>query len=172
MPVEKSAGAVVFMRKKGKIYYLLLRHAQIGRIKRPYSGRQSPDILNQYWNFPKGRIEKGENIYKTAIRETREETGLKDLRILRGFKGMQNYFFKHQGKTIFKIAIFLLAETKTEDIKISSEHAGYKWLPYKKARLQLTFQNAKNILKEANDFLSTKSLSSRQKNPQRQGPNL
>jgi hypothetical protein len=63
------------------------------------------------------------------------------------------YFFKFQGKNILKFVTFYLAETKTKEIKISWEHIGYKWLPYQEAFKQLTYKNAKEILKKANQFL-------------------
>jgi len=46
-----------------------------------------------------------------------------------------------------------LAEAETEEVKISPEHIGYKWLPYDEALIQLTFKNAKEILKKADNFL-------------------
>jgi bis(5'-nucleosidyl)-tetraphosphatase len=146
MPVEKSAGAIVFRREEDKIYYLLL-HYQSGA-RRPHP----------FWDFPKGHIEKGEDVIKTVKREVEEETGLKDIKLVEGFKETIKYFFKLEGKNILKFVTFLLAETKIKEVKISWEHIGYQWLPYQEAIAQLTFKNAKEILKKANDFLSKKSL--------------
>jgi len=141
MPVEKSAGAVILRREGNKIYYLLLHYPSNAKAPR------------EYWDFPKGHIEKGEKIEETVEREVEEETGLKDIKFVEGFKEWIKYFFKHKGKNVFKIVTFLLAEAETEEVKISPEHIGYKWLPYDEALIQLTFKNAKEILKKANDFL-------------------
>ena len=147
MPVEKSAGAIIFRKEGNEIYYLLLHY--------PSSAKAPRD----YWDLPKGHIEKGEKIEKTVKREVKEETGLEDLKFVEGFKEWIKYFFKFDGKNIFKIVTFLLAETKTEDVKISFEHVGYKWFSYEEAIKQLTFKNAKEILKKANDFLKLKTKS-------------
>ena len=141
MPLERSVGAVIFRREGNKIYYLLLHY--------PSSAKAPRD----YWDLPKGHIEKGEKIEKTVKREVKEETGLEDLKFVEGFKEWIKYFFKFDGKNIFKIVTFLLAETKTEDVKISFEHIDYKWLSYEEAIKQLTFKNAKEILEKANDYL-------------------
>ncbi len=146
MPLEKSAGAVIFRKEEGKTYYLLLHY--------PTGSRTTKD----YWDFPKGHIAKGEKLIDTAKRETEEETGLADIEFLGGFKTWIKYFFKDQGKTVMKIVTFYLAETKTKDVKVSFEHIGYKWLPYREALKQVMFKNAKEILKKANDFLSEKSI--------------
>lgn len=151
MSVEKSAGAIIFrqepsfskaMEDKGnKIYYLLLYYS---------SGSRSQ---KEYWDFPKGHIEKVEKPEDTAKREIEEETGLKDIKFVGGFKETISYFFKWQGKNILKFVTFYLAETKTEEIIISSEHLAFKWLVYQEALEQLTFKNAKEILRKADDFL-------------------
>ena len=155
MPQEKSAGAIVFRRepsyaktsegKDNQIYYLLL-HYQSG-----------------HWEFPKGHVERGETEEQTVVREVAEETGIKDLKILPGFKQYIKYFFRRsyglkgearkKAPWVFKLVIFYLAETKTKEIKISFEHKGYKWLPYEEALKQLTFKNAKEILRKAQSFL-------------------
>jgi len=152
MPIEKSAGAVIFRRephsrtsslrgKNNKIYYLLLHYP---------SSAKAP---KEYWDLPKGHIEKGEKEIETVKREVEEETGLKDIEFVEGFKEWIKYFFKFQEKNIFKIVTFLLAETKTKEVKVSFEHVGYEWLSYKEAFEKLTFKNAKEILKKANDYL-------------------
>lgn len=144
MSVEKSAGAIIFRKEDGKIYYLLLNYSAIGKVEKTY------------WGFPKGRIEKGEKEIETVKREIEEETGIKDIQLIKGFKEREKYFFKFHGKNILKFVTFYLAETKTKEIKLSFEHVGYKWLIYEKAVKQLTFQNAKEILKKANSYLKSK----------------
>ena len=145
MPVERSAGAVIFRRENNKIYYLLLHYP---------SNAKAP---KEYWDLPKGHIEKGEKIEDTVRREVKEEAGIEDLRFVEGFKEWIKYFFRFKGETIFKIATFYLAETKTKEVKTSFEHLGYEWLPYEKAVEQLTFKNAKDILKKAHQFLTPKT---------------
>lgn len=141
MPVERSAGAVIF-RKEGKnVLYLLLHYP---------SSAKAP---KEYWDFPKGHIEKGEKIEETIKREVREETGLDDIKFVEDFKEWIKYFFKFKGKNVFKIVTFLLAETKTKEVKVSFEHLGYEWLSYEEAFKKLTFKNAKEILKKAHHFL-------------------
>lgn len=134
MPKETSSGAVIFKRD-GEIKYLLL-HYESG-----------------HWDFPRGAIELGESEEETAVRETKEETGISDLIFLPGFREKIFWFYKKEGKTIYKEAILRLAETKTEDVKISSEHIGFKWLPYEEAMEQVTFKNSKVILEKVRDFL-------------------
>lgn len=146
MPVERSAGAVIFRKEGGKFFYLLLHYPR---------GLRSPD---PYWDFPKGHIDKGEKPIETARRETAEETGLVNIELVEDFKETIKYFFRHKGKTILKFVTFFLAETKIKEVKVSYEHSGYDWLPYEKALEQLTFKNAKEILKKANDFISRKSV--------------
>lgn len=135
MPIEKSAGAVIFRKEEGKIFYLLLH----------YKAR--------HWDLPKGHIEKREKLEEAAEREIKEETGIKDIEFVPGFKETIKYFYKRESKNFFKIVVFFLAETKIKKVKISWEHQGFKWLPYKDALEQLTFKNAKEILQKADDFL-------------------
>lgn len=139
--VEKSAGAVVFRKERNKIFYLLLHY--------PSSNRSARD----YWDFPKGHIEKGEREIETAKREIQEETGLDDIKFIEGFKEGIKYFFRFGSKNVLKFVTFYLAETKTKEVKISFEHSGYEWFPYEEAFKRLSFKNAKDILEKANNFL-------------------
>ena len=92
MPMEHSAGTIIY--RKGN--YLLL-HYEAG-----------------HWDFPKGHIEKGEYAWETAKREAFEETGIKDLFLVKGFKHMIEYFFKDKGEIIHKNVVLFLVETNTE----------------------------------------------------------
>ena len=141
MPVEKSAGAIIFRKENKKPLFLLLHYP---------SG--SPD-RKDYWDLPKGHIEKGEKPEDTVKREVEEETGLQDIELLEEFQKTIKYFFKWENKNILKFVTFYLAETRTKEIKISGEHVGYKWLPYPEALEQLTFKDAREVLKKANEYL-------------------
>ncbi len=146
MSLEKSAGAIIFRKEGNKNFYLLLNYPS------------SIKSARTYWDFPKGHTEKGEEIEETVKREVKEETALKDIKFIEGFKEWIKYFFKFKGKNIFKIVVFLLAETKTKEVKISFEHIGYEWLPYEEALGRLTFKNAKEVLKKANSYLFKKGI--------------
>ena len=172
--VEKSAGAIIF-RKEGKTPLFLLLHYPSRQAKRGarrfvepcssyalHSARADEAKLQrtscsraqkEYWDLPKGHIEKGEKPEDAAKRETEEETGLADIKFVKGFKETIRYFFKFEGKDILKFVTFYLAETKIKKIRVSSEHLGFEWLAYEEALAKLTFKNAKEILKKANDHL-------------------
>ena len=154
MPVEKSAGAIIFRKEGGKTLFLLLHYP--ARAKRQTS---STSPRKEYWDLPKGHIEKGEGILETVKREIFEETGLKDINFTGEFKETIKYFFKWKGKNIMKFVTFYLVETKSKEVKISEEHVGFQWLSYDDAMSQLTFKNAKNILQKANDYLNQKEKS-------------
>ncbi len=157
MPLEKSAGAIIFRREDKKIKYLLLHYPSLAT-RAAAKGKEeglpsSPKAAREYWDLPKGHIEKGEKEIETVRREVEEETGLKDIEFLEGFKERIKYFFKFKGKNILKFVTFYLAETEEEDIKVSFEHLGFEWLLYEKAIKKLTFENAKETLKKAHQFL-------------------
>jgi 8-oxo-dGTP pyrophosphatase MutT (NUDIX family) len=151
MPKEKSAGAIIFRKEASKIYYLLLHYAPASEGKRGQ------------WGFAKGHVEEGESEIQTAKREIFEETGIKDLKIIPGFKELEKYFFRKvyglEGEArkkapwVFKLVVFFLAETKTKNIKISDEHTGFVWLPYEEAIKKTTFKNSKKLLERANEFV-------------------
>lgn len=147
MPVEKSAGAIIFRKENNQIFYLLLHYPAINR-------------KGGHWEFAKGHIEEGEDYFETVKREVEEETGLKDIKILPGFKEHIKYFFKEKAeknkkqKWIFKLVTFFIAETYTKEIKISHEHLGFLWLPFEAAYKKTTYKNSKELLKKANEFIS------------------
>jgi bis(5'-nucleosidyl)-tetraphosphatase len=134
MPSEKSCGAVIF-KQSGNRKYLLLH----------YEGG--------HWDFVKGHVEKSESEIETVKRETEEETGIKDLTFVEGYRQPISYYYKRAGKTVFKQVIFYLVETKTETVRLSREHVGFDWLSYEYAYVRLTYKNAKDTIKKAHEFL-------------------
>ena len=107
-----------------------------------------------HWEFVKGKMEKGETEKETCIRETREESGITDLKFIFGFREKIEYFFRREGSVVHKDVVFFLAETGAKEIKLSREHIGFAWLPFDDAAKQLTYDNAKKILGKAEGFLA------------------
>jgi len=133
---ETSAGIVLFRKENSKILFLLLHYP---------SG---------HWDFIKGKMEKGESIHQTAIREAKEETGITDITFLENFEEWIEYNFQYQGELIHKKVVFFLAETKTKDVTISHEHLGYTWMDYTSSMEKTTFDNAKTVLIRAQMLLA------------------
>jgi 8-oxo-dGTP pyrophosphatase MutT (NUDIX family) len=131
---EKSCGAVVFKRD-GEVQYLLL-HYEAG-----------------HWDYVKGQVESHETEKDTVTRELEEETGIANSRFVEGFREVINYFYRREGKTVYKEVVFFLIESKDSRVKLSYEHVGYEWLNYEKAMAKLTFANAKKVLAKAHEFL-------------------
>lgn len=132
---EKSCGLVLFSEDKGQKVFLLLH----------YPGG--------HWDLPKGHVEKYEDEKQTALRELNEETGINDARIFDAFRDEIFYTYKLKGRTSNKQVIFFLAETKQKNIKLSHEHKGYAWLGFEDAYKKATFDNAKELIKKAKEFL-------------------
>ena len=133
---ETSAGIVLFRRENDKILFLLLHYP---------SG---------HWDFVKGKMEKGETPHETAIRETKEETGITDINFLENFEEWIQYNFQYEGELVNKKVVFFLAETKTKEIEISHEHLDFTWMDYVTAMEKTTFDNAKTVLSKSYALLS------------------
>ena len=133
---ELSSGAVIVSEKSGERQYLVL-HYPAG-----------------HWEFPKGAVEKGETEQIAAKREIKEETGLEIDSFYPGFRRKIEYKYRRDGGLSHKQVIFFLAMTSQNEVKISFEHTGFKWLNFDRAMGILSFENARSVLKEANDFLS------------------
>lgn len=133
---EKSAGIVIFRKEHGRRLFLLLHYP---------SG---------HWDFVKGKIEKDENPKEAAIRETTEETGIKQLDFVENFEDNIEYNYQYEGKLVHKKVIFFLATTSETKITLSHEHVDYAWLPFEEAYKKTTYENAKSILSKANKILS------------------
>jgi 8-oxo-dGTP pyrophosphatase MutT (NUDIX family) len=138
---ERSAGVVVFREDPhvpGGRSFLLLDYGR-------------------FWDYPKGHVEKGEDDESAALRELAEETGIRDARLVDGFRESMTYFFRDARRGLIrKQVIFFLARTQRKRAKISHEHSGYAFLPFDQALDRLTYPSAKAILRQANAFLKRK----------------
>lgn len=131
---QQSAGIITFAHKNHETKYLILHY------------------LSGHWDFPKGKLEENETNQQAAARELQEETGL-SAQLIPGFQESLSYTFKERGKLIRKTVTFFVGITDEQPVRLSREHTGYLWLPYEKAHEKLTYQNAKDLLRKADEFL-------------------
>ena len=134
MKEEVSAGIILFNEIEDKEFLLL-------------------NYPSKHWDFVKGKMEKDETPHETALRETKEETGISDVEFIDGFKEEIEYYFYADNQEIHKKVIFFLGKTKTMDIILSHEHLDFIWLDFDNALEKITYKNAKNLLKKSRNFL-------------------
>jgi bis(5'-nucleosidyl)-tetraphosphatase len=89
-----------------------------------------------YWDFPKGETQLGEDPLTTAKREVREETTIEDLEFRWG-----QTFFETPPYGRNKVARYYLAVTGAEQVHLPvnadlgrPEHQEYRWLEFAGAR--------------------------------------
>jgi len=112
---------------------------------------------NKKWDLPKGKIEKGETYEEAAIRETEEETGVKDLEIKR-FIMKTYHVFKRNDK--FKLKLTYWYEmTTTYDGPLTPEIGEgikkVKWKNFEKSQKALrdSYENIKLLFPK--EYLTT-----------------
>lgn len=140
MPVERSAGIILFLNTPQGRRYLVIRSSREDKT-RP-----------EFWDFPKGILESGEKGIDAAYREASEEVGIRDLEVVPNFKETVHYFTRRDGKPVPKYVAMFLAESKTKEVKLSWEHDKYEWLSYFEARERITLPQMKQVVDKAEEF--------------------
>ena len=150
MPIERSAGIILFRETSDGRRYLIIRSS------RTDSEIAKKKTVKEFWDFPKGILEAGESGLDAAKREAKEEVGIEDFVLFPNFKKTVQYFTRRDGKPIPKFVAMFLAKTEIEEAKLSWEHDAYKWLPYDEAREHVTLPQMKDTIEAAEIFLNTK----------------
>jgi 8-oxo-dGTP pyrophosphatase MutT (NUDIX family) len=138
---EISSGGIVYRRFKGVIEVALIR----------VRGR---------WCLPKGRVEEGESLVATALREVREETGLEGKAVDK--VGDITYWFTNktqEGESvrIFKRVYFYLIRFIRGDVRChDSEVDEVRWMPVEKAAGKLIFPTEREMMRKAVEALSAR----------------
>ena len=133
---ETSAGGVVYRLADGVPLFLLIRDS--------YSN----------WGFPKGHLESGERAEDAALREVREETGLRALSI-RGTIDTIDWYFRFRGRLIHKVCHFFLMETAEADTAPQGTEGSTacRWTAYDEASACVSYANARHVLHRAQDMI-------------------
>ncbi len=135
---EVSAGGVVFKRVNGRIL--------IGFILDPY----------KKWIFAKGHLEDIDKTIKAAaVRETKEEMGLKSLRV-KAPLGQIKFSFTRKNLRIHKVVHYFLMEVRPSEKGTPQKEEKIKairWVSMPASRKLLGYENTMLILDRALDWL-------------------
>jgi 8-oxo-dGTP pyrophosphatase MutT (NUDIX family) len=112
------------------------------------SGKSEPRILlvtarrnPNNWIFPKGHVEQGETLKAAAVREAREEAGIEGKVV--GPAGKMTFEF---GDNTYLVHYFVV---RTDDPGRQREGRRLRWLKYKQAQRQLTYDEMRDLLRDA-----------------------
>ena len=136
---EVSAGGVVFRRGPDReVRFLLIRDGY------------------ENWGFPKGHLEGEETPAAAALRETAEEAGLEEL-LLHGPIRIIDWQFRFRGRHIHKYCHFFLFESPGGEARPQVEEgiAACQWYLYEEALAQLSYDNARGVLRRAAEMART-----------------
>jgi len=103
------------------------------------------------WSFPKGKIELGETLAQTAVREIREETGLEDLQLVASLGKTSFRFWREAGLIEKTVHLFLFKAPSHAKARLSSKEAirAVAWMPVQCAFQVSGYRNSDRLLGEA-----------------------
>jgi len=105
--------------------------------------------------LPKGHVEPGEPVEKTARREVKEETGLRGLDQLGSLDTIRNLFF-HEGRLFVRDETYFLFRWRGKRVKDSEKQFRRRWLSLPDARAGLTFATERYFLRRAEAIIRTR----------------
>lgn len=142
MKISKDAQAIVYRKNQDVIKFLLLK-------------RYDKDKDEIHYRLIKGGVRPDEKNEEAALRETQEEAGLTQLKIVAKLGG----YTYNAGDVQHEVEVFLIENTLEEEINPdSNEEGGFvieaiEWLSAQIAIEKLNFEHEKSNLRKALNLL-------------------
>jgi 8-oxo-dGTP pyrophosphatase MutT (NUDIX family) len=142
---EISAGGIVYRGHGGVAEVVLIR-------------------VGKRWCLPKGRVEQGEGLQETALREVREETGLEG-KVVAKLKDITYWYMNktryRERVRIFKRVYFYLIRYLRGDVRRHDEEVDEaSWLPIAEALKRLSYSTERETMRMAATFIGDKDIGS------------
>jgi 8-oxo-dGTP pyrophosphatase MutT (NUDIX family) len=111
------------------------------------------------WGFAKGHAETGETELETALRETREETGIAAIEVLKGAEFRSEYNV-HGGKRgdYLKRVVYFVGRVNSESLTRSDEHSQAEWADLESALGRLRHASLQRALRGAHALLTSQAI--------------
>ncbi len=128
---EISAGGIVF-RREGNSWKVLMVKNRRGS-----------------WTFPKGRVEVGENLEDTAVREVEEETAVKASVVK--YAGSVDYVYhKDEGVVVNKkVHFFIMKYISGDPLPDGVENIAARWIDLHKVKDYMAYENLWKVYLDA-----------------------
>lgn len=157
---ETSAGGVVLRKMRGRWYLAVIEP----HMERPRRNIRIPKALRtpadaELVALPKGSIDPGEKPEDTALREVREETGVR-ADLIAKLADIKYIYIRNWGDhaKVFKIVSFYLLLYRSgrlgniaPEMRIEVQNAF--WLPLEQAPSKLSYKGEREIAERALDYL-------------------
>lgn len=143
MKTEISAGGIVVRKYRGSWRVLLLKD------------------MNSVWTFPKGLIEKDEELIAAAQREISEEVGLNKVKFLTEIDKI-HYFYQRDGLISKNVHYYLFLTESRETLKPQKEEgiSEAKWFSFEEAAKIIGYPKTNLALLEKSKQYLSNSLES------------
>lgn len=143
MPVQRtaratSAGGVVIRPADGQLEVALV-HRRSARL----------------WALPKGTPDSGETLEETALRETREETGL-EVEIDAPITSIRYFFVRGSTRFHKTVHFFLMRAIGGSPDDHDAEFDEVRWLPVDEAMALLTHATERSVLERGADMVAAR----------------
>ncbi|GAY73375.1 bis(5'-nucleosyl)-tetraphosphatase [Lentilactobacillus kosonis] len=137
MAIENDSGAIVYQIRNNMVCYLLLQSA-----------------VDDFWGFPKGHVEAGEDLMQTAVREIFEETDLTTT-IDTNFKQSIEYDMKNGNHKIVNFYVSRVP-ANVQVTRQEEEINSFGWFTFDRAYDTLTYDNLRELLADADKYIKSK----------------
>jgi 8-oxo-dGTP pyrophosphatase MutT (NUDIX family) len=112
-----------------------------------------------HWAFPKGHAERDETAKEAALREFREETGVKDVTLFDDRIFEERYTKTLRGnakKLVRKTVQYYIGRVENARVKVQPEEIqDYRWATLDEARKLITYSESRRLLEEAATYIAT-----------------